>query len=407
LRLRTSLAALLPEHMVPAAIVVLDTLPLNMSGKVDRHALPAPVFTGGDGYDAPRGTAEPALARIWSEVLGVARVGRDDNFFELGGDSLLSLKVMAQARRLGLPALDLKLHDFLRAPTIAGLLGGRVEAPPLVALNAVVPGAAPLFCLHAALGTVYDYAPLARRLQGVRTVYGLPCRMLADPAHRDVSLARMADDYARMLRGVQPQGPYHLLGWSLGGALAAAVAARLEGEGQAVAFLGLVDPYVPEPDAPLQTVDDDGRRDFAGFVASAWPAARLDGLLDIDDFVCDEATVAALIAQARARAQARGDALEMPAHANLPDDELARIFLVSQQLKAIETEALVPLHCRAECWWIARRPAADRAALALQLGRPDLASAAALDEDHHAILRSPVLLTQLVERLGEAEALAA
>lgn len=56
-RLRAGLAALLPEHMVPAAIVVLDTLPLNMSGKVDRHALPAPVFTGGDGYDAPRGTA--------------------------------------------------------------------------------------------------------------------------------------------------------------------------------------------------------------------------------------------------------------------------------------------------------------------------------------------------------------
>ncbi|MET3373126.1 amino acid adenylation domain-containing protein [Variovorax boronicumulans] len=406
-RLRASLAALLPEHMVPAAIVVLDTLPLNMSGKVDRHALPAPVFAGGDGYDAPRGSAEQALARIWSEVLGVARVGRDDNFFELGGDSLLSLKVMAQARRLGLPALDLKLHDFLRAPTIAGLLGGRAEAPSLVALNAVVPGAAPLFCLHAALGTVYDYAPLARRLQGVRTVYGLPCRMLADPAHRDVSLARMADDYARMVRGVQPQGPYHLLGWSLGGALAAAVAARLEAEGQTVAFLGLVDPYVPELDAPLQTVDDDGRRDFADFVASAWPAARFDGLLDIDDFVCDEATVAALIAQARAQAQARGDTLEMPAHANLPDDELARIFLVSQQLKAIETEALVPLRCRAECWWIARRPAADRAALALQLGRPDLASAAALDEDHHAILRSPVLLTQLGERLGEAEALAA
>lgn len=117
--------------------------------------------------------------------------------------------------------------------------------------------------------------------------------------------------------------------------------------------------------------------------------------------------MAALIAQARAQAQARGDTLEMPAHANLPDDELARIFLTSQQLKAIETEALVPLRCRAECWWIARRPAADRAALALQLGRPDLAGATALDEDHHAILRSPVLLAQLSEQLGEAEALAA
>jgi non-ribosomal peptide synthetase component F len=99
--LRERLAEALPDYMVPSVIVVLDALPLNANGKVDRKALPAPEFTSDRAYGAPEGEIEQALATIWAEVLGVARVGRNDNFFELGGDSILSLKVAARAARAG------------------------------------------------------------------------------------------------------------------------------------------------------------------------------------------------------------------------------------------------------------------------------------------------------------------
>ncbi|MGH3593361.1 MAG: condensation domain-containing protein, partial [Pseudonocardiaceae bacterium] len=93
------LGELLPDYMVPAAFVVLDALPLNANGKLDRRALPAPEW-GGDteGYVAPRTEVEAVMARIWAEVLGVERVGVGDNFFELGGDSILSIRVASRLR---------------------------------------------------------------------------------------------------------------------------------------------------------------------------------------------------------------------------------------------------------------------------------------------------------------------
>ena len=94
----------LPEYMVPAAYVRLEQLPLTPNGKLDRRALPSPE---GDayarrGYEAPQGETEEALAEIWSEVLGVERVGRRDHFFELGGHSLLVVRAdLARAAGAG------------------------------------------------------------------------------------------------------------------------------------------------------------------------------------------------------------------------------------------------------------------------------------------------------------------
>ena len=96
--LRTYLSATLPEYMVPAAYVPLETLPLTPNGKADRKALPAPDDSAyaRRTYEAPQGEVEETLARIWSEVLRVERVSRHDNFFELGGHSLLALRMFAR-----------------------------------------------------------------------------------------------------------------------------------------------------------------------------------------------------------------------------------------------------------------------------------------------------------------------
>ncbi len=114
--LKQALARTLPDYMVPSAITVLDALPLTPNGKVDRRALPVPQAQAAHDYVAPQGETETALARLWQEVLGVARVGRFDHFFELGGDSILSLKLQRRvAREFG---ADVELAALFAAPTL-------------------------------------------------------------------------------------------------------------------------------------------------------------------------------------------------------------------------------------------------------------------------------------------------
>jgi amino acid adenylation domain-containing protein len=121
LELREHLKTRLPEYLVPALFVELQALPLNANGKVDRAALPVPsaedLLVSGE-YAAPVGPGEELLAQVWSEVLGVPRVGRHDNYFELGGDSLLAIKLKARVHERG---WDFELQALFSAPSVAEL----------------------------------------------------------------------------------------------------------------------------------------------------------------------------------------------------------------------------------------------------------------------------------------------
>ncbi|GAA2442210.1 non-ribosomal peptide synthase/polyketide synthase [Streptomyces glaucus] len=119
--LREACRRVLPEHMVPSSFTVLDALPLTTSGKLDRRALPAPDLDTArreKEFVAPRTEQERTLAGIWSEVLGVTRVGVTDNFFELGGDSILGIQAVSRARAAG---LHLNSQDVFRHQTVADL----------------------------------------------------------------------------------------------------------------------------------------------------------------------------------------------------------------------------------------------------------------------------------------------
>jgi amino acid adenylation domain-containing protein len=118
--LRAWLRVKLPEYMVPSALVVMDALPLNANGKVDRRALPAPATTVDDTTAAaPRNETERRVAAIWSEVLGIAPIGIHRNFFDLGGHSLLAVRVISRVR--GQFPVELPLSALFEAPTIAAL----------------------------------------------------------------------------------------------------------------------------------------------------------------------------------------------------------------------------------------------------------------------------------------------
>ncbi|XQE65275.1 amino acid adenylation domain-containing protein [Pseudomonas sp. P3C3] len=132
--LRSKLAKILPDYMVPAQIIALEKLPLTPAGKLDRAALPEPTWQS-QSYEAPQTDNERILAAIWAEVLGAERVGRQDHFFELGGDSIVALKVVSRIRHQGLQLPLKALFEQSRlADCAAALQREAVDAPVLRAL---------------------------------------------------------------------------------------------------------------------------------------------------------------------------------------------------------------------------------------------------------------------------------
>ena len=117
-RARAALAERLPSYMVPAAVVVMEALPLTVNGKLDTRALPAPEYQDVDRYRAPADAVEEILAGIYAQVLGLERVGVEESFFELGGDSILSMQVVARARAAGVVC---RPRDIFVEQTVAGL----------------------------------------------------------------------------------------------------------------------------------------------------------------------------------------------------------------------------------------------------------------------------------------------
>jgi len=142
--LRAYLEGKLPDYMVPSYFIVLDELPLTPNGKYDLRALPAPDQERPDligKYVAPRTEEEMILVDIWSQVLGLKRIGVYDNFFELGGDSILSIQVIARANQSG---LRLTPKQLFRYPTIEGLASVADSAPVIQAEQGIVEGDFPL-----------------------------------------------------------------------------------------------------------------------------------------------------------------------------------------------------------------------------------------------------------------------
>jgi len=243
--LRGYLKASLPDYMIPVSYVMLDELPLSANGKVDRLALPQPEESRPEietEYVPPGTDIEQQLAGIWAAVLGIERVGVHDNFFELGGYSLLATEVAFRIRQV--VGTSLPVATLFNAPTISQLAqllecdGGIEEANCVVPLHAKGDELA-VFCVQPAGADVTPYQQLADALAPEHPVYGVSD---VPGAKRDFeTLDEMGADFAQVILEHQPRGPYCILGWSAGAALAVSTAAALEREERRVALVGILD----------------------------------------------------------------------------------------------------------------------------------------------------------------------
>jgi thioesterase domain-containing protein len=260
-KLRDFLAGKLP--VVPSDVVTLTEFPSTRSGKLDRKSLPEPART--TTQNAPRSVRETQLCALFAEVLDLPAVGIHDNFFDLGGHSLLAARLAGRVRTV--TGTDCTIGSIFAAPTVARLAATGDDR----GLDVLLPA---LFCVHPAGGLAWCYSGLLSYVDS--PVYGVQARREPLAA----SIAEMAADYVREIRKVQPDGPYHLLGWSVGGVIAHEMTVQLEDVG----LLCLLDAYpseqwrgLPPPDEFDEALlnmtggidlDDQMRRQFPAVVAN-------------------------------------------------------------------------------------------------------------------------------------------
>ncbi len=244
---RRQLRNQLPEYMIPSAFVILDQLPLLPNGKLDRRNLPVPEPTSDPAtaeFGQARDLLELRLIRIWERLFQRTGIGRDDNFFELGGHSLMAARFAAELEKL--LGCQLSIASLFQAPTIATLarfLTDESWAPPWSSLVELQPRGSnpPFFLAHGVGGQAYWGIHLAKRLGTNQPVYGIQAVGLDGGKPRHTTIESMAAHYVQEIRSLQPDGPYYLGGYSLGGLIAYEMAQQLHRQGQRVAVLALLD----------------------------------------------------------------------------------------------------------------------------------------------------------------------
>jgi thioesterase domain-containing protein/acyl carrier protein len=262
---------------VPAAVVLLDALPLTPNGKIDRKALPAPDFTAQASSRDPQTPNEHALAALFAEVLGLDEIRIDDSFFDLGGHSLLAMRLVSRIRAV--LDIELPMRALFEAPSVAMLARHLSAGATSSDLAPVLPlrtagSKRPLFCVHTATGLGWPYAGLVRHVGDDVPVYALQAPFLdaGSPLCNDISA--MVDRHIDAMQSVQPQGPYRLLGWSIGGVIAHRIATRLEQLGHTVELLALLDSHPQERTEATSLMPTQLLRRFLGILG--WPAPDED-----------------------------------------------------------------------------------------------------------------------------------
>jgi thioesterase domain-containing protein/acyl carrier protein len=246
--LRQFLSTKLPQYMIPSAFVMLNVLPLNPNGKVDRRSLPAPDLSQQEPQNtfvAARNDVERQLIEIWEQVLGVHPIGIKDNFFELGGHSLLAVKLFWQIEQKFSKTLPLATlfqsgnienlaHQISLETKSNNSYSSLVEIQPLGSKP-------PFFCVHGLGGEILCFRDLARHLGTDQPFYALQPQGLNGNQPFHTKVEDMASHYIQEIKTIQPQGPYFLGGYSFGGVVVFEMARQLHEQGEKVDLLAVLD----------------------------------------------------------------------------------------------------------------------------------------------------------------------
>jgi amino acid adenylation domain-containing protein len=251
--LRNFIMKTLPEHMVPSAFIFLDKYPLTPNGKLDYDSLPESVTNNSDldrGYLGPRTSFEEIITKIWSDIIGLQKIGVQDNFYDLGGHSLLAIQIIARIEEI--LGKSIPLSVFLQSPTVEGLaneIQTESHTPEISYLVPIQTGGdkPPLFCVPAAASTAMRFKLLSKYLGLEQPLYGFDYPGMDGKSKPLVQIQDMAKTFISELLKIQPQGPYFLAGMCYGGNVAFEMAQQLKSSGHQVAFLGILDSnYAPK-----------------------------------------------------------------------------------------------------------------------------------------------------------------
>ena len=260
--LKQQLRKTLPLYMVPNVIHTLKTLPLTPNGKLDMRRLSQYVEeqqqADATDEEAPANEAESVVCHIFSTVLQLpAPVSPDDDFFMMGGHSLLAFKVIHQVQEAF--GVELNVADLMLNPTPRGIVAQLASDQrydplmPTLRLRAGSPDCPPIICLHSGLGIGWPYTGFLPYFPLEWPVYALQSASLRDSHYTPESVIQVAQDHLQRIRELQPHGPYHLVGWSMGGHVAYTIAALLQQQGETIASLVLIDSYPAESASRIYT----------------------------------------------------------------------------------------------------------------------------------------------------------
>ncbi|WP_339401448.1 amino acid adenylation domain-containing protein [Tychonema sp. BBK16] len=253
-RLRQFVQKRLPEYMIPAGFVFLNSLPLNPNGKVDRKALAnqkcqlSTIESNEVNTVPPRDDLELQVAKMWEKVLGINAIGVTDNFFEKGGHSLLAMRLLAEIER----TFDKKLplSSIFQSPTVeqlANILRDNNWSSPSPSMVVIQPGTGgdkpPIFCIHVLGRGLEFYRPMLAYLDKSQPLLGLSTQIMDRKLAPPNRVEELAAYYIKEMQTFQPMGPYLMLGVSFGGTVAFEIARQLFDRGEKVALLGFFDTY--------------------------------------------------------------------------------------------------------------------------------------------------------------------
>ncbi len=260
--LKEYLSQSLPDYMIPAYFVELETIPLTANGKIDRRALPVPGKKKSKQYIAPRNETEEKLTRLWMQVLQVEKIGIDDSFFDMGGNSV---KIISVTKRINeefgtnIPVVKLfrfttirEIGQYLKtAAVMEDLIAEKdtVVDDNLVILKRGTPGADNVFFIHAITGEVEGYIEFCNLLDSKFNYWGVRFHQPDNFAPQSITIHQLAALYLEKIKRVQPVGPYSICGWSFGSIIAFEMIRQLEQENESIRFFAIIDAEAPNESA--------------------------------------------------------------------------------------------------------------------------------------------------------------